>query len=55
MVAAIIVTFVSDCMNPLKLTKTEQGLAWLLFLVPLVAFVATFIFKKKILLCCMRN
>ena len=46
----------SDALNPLKtLTRFEQGLAWLLFLVPFSAFVLTVVLKKKYLMLCMRN
>jgi hypothetical protein len=51
----IVVTLVSDVMNPLKLTATEQGLAWLLFIVPFTGFLLSIVFKKKQLLCCVRN
>jgi hypothetical protein len=53
---ALIVTIVSDSFNPLKtLTRLEQGLAWLLFLVPFVALMLTVVLKKKYLMLCMRN
>ena len=46
-VAAIVVIFISDCMNPLKLTSTEQGLAWLLSILPLTGLLVTVLVKKK--------
>jgi len=52
---AILVTFISDCMNPLKIKGYEQGLVWLLFLVPLLLFVLTVKIKKKQLLFCVKD
>ena len=42
-------------MNPLNLQSFEQGLAWLLFLVPITLLVATFAVKKKLLLFCLKD
>jgi hypothetical protein len=54
-IAAIVVIFISDCMNPLHLTATEHGLAWLLSVLPLTGFFVTFLVKKKQLLFCFKD
>ena len=54
-VIALVVSFISDCMNPLNAKGFEQGLAWLLFLIPLMLFGMTVILKKKLLLYCVKD
>ena len=51
----IILTIVSDALNPLKTLTRYEYLAWLLFLAPFSAFVLTVVLKKKYLMLCMRN
>ena len=49
----IVITFVSDCLNPLNLAAHYQVIGWVLFLIPLLAIIFSLVIAKKTFLCCM--
>ena len=48
----ILITFISDCINPIKLAASHQVIGWILFLIPLFALFFSLLITKKTFLCC---